>query len=127
MTSIDLDLSQVTDLESKLADTGKVVKAAQAVIAKGALNIKNDLRKEATGSGGAEFASLARFITYATRPTLTGVTAEIGPTEGASGSFAFAYFGNSKNGPMLPDPVNALNREASNVEKFMLDAIEGIL
>ena len=121
MSGVEFDVSQVRKLAAdigKSADPVRVSVEARKVIQKGSLNIKNELRAQASASV-AEARALSGFITYDTKQTSTGVSGEIGPTEGASGSFAFLYFGNSKNGPLLPDPGDALNKEAPNVEKYL--------
>ena len=121
---VSFDSSQLARLAEDFRKKGlSVRKEARAVVGRGALNVKNDLRREARAIGVPEAADLARFITYDT----DNLTARIGPVKGAAGSFAFFYFGNSKNGPMLPDPVNALDRESDNVERFLGDVGEDML
>jgi len=125
---MDIDVSQVRKLAVDLGVASvEVLPAARAVLQKGALNIKNQLRSEAQGSGIAEAAALAAFITYESKQLAGGVAAEIGPEKGAAGSFAFLYYGNSKNGPVLPDPVRALDTEASNVQKYLGDIVKAVL
>lgn len=119
--SFSIDTSDVRKLTADLGKLpGKAVPATRAVLTKAALNVKNDLRQQANASGIAEAKALARFIDYDMR----GLTAEIGPRAERAGSFAFLYFGNSKNGPVLPDPGDALMREAPNLEKY-LNAVIG--
>lgn len=119
--SFSIDTSQVRSLTADLGKVaGRTVPAVRAVLEKAALNVKNDLKAQANASGIAEAKALARFIDYDMR----GLSAEIGPRTGGPGSFAFLYFGNSKNGPALPDPGDALEREAPNLERFLLAAVE---
>lgn len=123
------DMSEVDKLARDLgASAANALRDVRAVIQKGALNIKNDLRDQANAAGIPEAANLARSISYDTTLTPGGIKAEIGPTKakkksGRGGSFAFLYFGNSKNGPVLPDPGDALKREAGNVETYIDKAL----
>lgn len=118
------DASEVHALVRDFEDApAKFARGARGVVKKGALNIKNELQREAKASGIAEAKDLARWISY----DVDQLSAEVGPVMGNAGSFAFLYLGNSKNGPVLPDPVNALNREAGNVEKYLGDVAEDIL
>lgn len=124
--SVSVDTSQVEALAKDMAkQAAKGIIGVRAVVAKGALNIKNDLRNQANASGIAEARALGRFINYDTKMRPGSVTAEIGPVAGHAGSFAFLYFGNSKNGPVLPDPGDALMREVPNLEKYILAVLNG--
>ena len=130
--SVSVDTSQVEAMAKDMAkQVAKGIIGVRAVVAKGALNIKNDLRNQANASGIAEARALGRFINYDTKMRPGSVTAEIGPEEqekgsaGHGGSFAFLYFGNSKNGPVLPDPGDALMREVPNLEKYILAVLNG--
>ena len=123
--SISIDTSEVRELAFDLSRApAEAAIATRAAMQKGALNIKNDLKQQAQASGIAEAKELARFISYDTKVTRQGITAEIGPVEGHAGSFAFLYYGNSKNGPVLPDPGDALEREAPNLEKYLGEVLE---
>ena len=128
MAGVEFDTSEVRKLAADLSRApAESATAVRAVMQKASLNIKNDLRSQAQSSGIREAAALAGFITYDTKVGPGGITAEIGPTEGSSGSFAFLYFGNSKNGPVLPDPGDALTKEAPNVEKYLGEVLDGML
>lgn len=115
------DFSQVHALGRDLSglSQAKVLAQTRAVMARAALNVKNQLRDEANDSGIAEAKALARFVRYDTKVTHNGVTAVVGPIEGNAGSFAFLYFGNAKNGPVLPDPGNAMKDEVPNLLKYL--------
>lgn len=105
-----------TGLRSLEASLGRAeataVPKARQVVAKGALNIKKRMRRSASASRIAEAKALSRTIDY----SIFGLTAEIGPRRGHSGSMAFLYYGNSKNGPVLKDPGDALKREVEAFE-----------
>ena len=114
----DFDFSEVENLaESLKAAPRKAVVDARAVIQKGALNIKQQLQREA--SGVAHAPDLPRAITYDTRETAAGIVAEIGPLEGGAGSLALLYFGNSRSGPRLPDPKIAVEAEAPTIADYL--------
>lgn len=108
---VTVDTSELDRLGADLA--GAATRAAPQIVAvttKGALNIKNELRSEAEGVKHAP--ALPASITYDVTKSALGVEAQIGPREGGAGSLALLYFGNSKSGPRLPDPMGALEREA---------------
>lgn len=116
----------VADFE---ASPARFARGARGVMSKAGVNIKKDLQREARGSGIPEARMLARDISY----DLDGLDLVVGPEKqekpspGHGGSFAFLYYGNSKNGPVLPDPVNALDREAGNVADHLGDVAEDVL
>lgn len=122
--TVSIDVSDVRRFATDLGKvSGKAVPAARAVLSKGALAIKNQMQSEARASGIPEASSLAAFISY----DMHGLSVDIGPTTGASGSFGFLYYGNAKNGPVLPDPMLALEKEAPNIEKFLAKAMGDLL
>jgi len=113
--SADADFSQMRALAFDLGRAqATVFPKFRAIVQKTMVDTKKDMRAEAQAAGAAEADMLAGFISYETKETAGGVTAVIGPTEGAAGSFAFLYYGNSKNGPIIKDPLFALQR---NVDK----------
>lgn len=132
-----VDASELRKLVADLSAAPKVVRSeARAIMSKGALNIKNQMRDEAARS---RHFKLAHTISYDLKVGGDTIEAEIGPEEGGAGSLAgFAYFGGSpwterkkpgrgwQQGPggggTLPDPQGALDAEAPNVEKY-LDAL----
>jgi hypothetical protein len=125
--AVTADTSELDALAADLASAGaRVLPRVAAVTRKGALNVKNALRAEAEGVAHAP--GLPAAITYDTTFSRGGVEAQIGPREGGAGSLALLYFGNSKTGPRLPDPVGALEREApSYVEHLGAAVAEAIL
>lgn len=117
-----VDASELRKLASDLSNAPKLVKSeARGVIAKAALNIKNQMRDEAMRSRHFKFA---RTITYDLNVNGDTIEAEIGPESGGVASLAgFAYFGGvNGGGGTVPDPQGALDAEAPNVEKY-LDAL----
>ena len=117
-----VDVSELRKLATDLSSAPKLVKSeARGVVAKGALNIKNQMRDEVARSRHFRFAHT---ISYDLKVTGDMIEAEIGPETGGAGSLAgFAYFGGvNGGGGTVPDPQGALDAEAPNVEKY-LDAL----
>jgi len=110
-------------LEDAAAD---VLPGARKVIAKAALNIKNDAKKKI--SGVAHAPHYPRSITYDTAISGTTVTAEIGPDknkrQGALGNIL--EYGTSNNAP-LAHLGPALDYEAPNLERYLGDLGEDLL
>ena len=112
--SADADFSQMRALAFDLGKAqASVFPKFRAIVQKTMVDTKKDMRAEAAAAGQAG-TQLSSTISYETKETAGGVTAIIGPVEGGPGSFAFLYYGNSKNGPIIKDPLFALQR---NVDK----------
>ena len=125
MTGISFDASEVRALATDLGKVPlKVARAVPAVVSKGALNIKNQLREEMASS--KHFRGAAHAVGYDILDG--GFAAEIGPSAeaGSPGSLAnLAYFGGSNGGGgTVPDPRGALEAEVSSFEKALLDLAE---
>lgn len=126
-----------SELESFARDLGQIparlVPKVSGVVAKGALNVKNQLRKEARGS--SHFKQIAPTITYDLKKlSFAGdgvIEADIGPAReaGPAASLAgIAYFGSSKpGGGTLPDPILALQAEEPGFIRALEDIVEGVL
>lgn len=95
------------------------------VASKAALNIKNQLVKEARGS--RHFGQISRAIDYDIDSTGSVIEAEIGTNKARDRSAALAgiaYFGSSRpGGGTLPDPRKALEVEAPKFEKAVGDVV----
>jgi hypothetical protein len=130
MARAEVDVSDLRQLE---ADLGRAPERAHGqvrkVVQRAAYNIKRDLQEEAGGS--QSFSRVAAAISYETWETDGGVVAEIGPEIGnprghprAQGSLAWiAYEGTARNGPVLPDPAGALEREADAFRRYLGEAV----
>ncbi|MFI2664882.1 hypothetical protein [Micromonospora carbonacea] len=109
LLAVDLD-------EAAAAAPGEVRKVVQ----KGALNIKTDWRRRWTGHPHAPRLPYA--VTYDTRETPTGSSAEIGPdkekTQGALGNLF--EFGSVNNAP-IPGGIPAAEAEKPRFEKALED------
>lgn len=106
----------VNALAAELANAANIPPAAvQAVVAKGAQNIKRQLQAEADGS---RHFRISRHISYDVKARLGGAEAEVGPEKVGAGNLAnIAYFGTSRGGgASLPDPAGALNDEIPGFE-----------
>lgn len=125
---IEFDTSELRALSADFGDAGpKIAREVDAIIRRGALNIKRDLQLEASGS--QHFSGVPRSITYETVVRRDETEAEIGPEIGkGQGSLAFlAYNGTSTMGPVFPDPSGALARESVNTMEWLGRAAEGSL
>ena len=112
---VSIDASQVDKLAADLGKAGrKATLQATAVIAKGALNIKNGMKADFTGHRYAPRIPAA--INY----DLRGLSAEIGVDKrGPQGGLGnILAFGTSKNAAVV-DHTAALRREVPNIEKFL--------
>ncbi len=130
--AVEFDASEVRAFAMRLQDAGaKTQREVKGVISKGALNIRNQMREEASRS--RHFDQIVPTITYdLTEWGAFGggvVEAEIGPNKHfrAARLGNIAYFGTSRGGGTLPDPVGALEAEVPNVEKWLGDAAEDSL
>ena len=127
MAGVKVDVSQLTRLAADLrAHSRETPAAAVQVVAKGALNVKNDWRRAWAGIGHAP--ALPAAVTYDTKVTTRSVEAEIGPDkarrQGALGNII--EFGTSKN-PPRPGGGPALEREAPRFEQAVEDIARGLL
>jgi hypothetical protein len=125
---MDVDATQIRALAVDLGKAEAVtVPKLRAIVQKTMLDTKNDMKAEAAGSGIAEAKALAGFISYDTKYDADGISAEVGPTKGAAGSFAFLYFGNKNSGPVLNDPMFAMTRNAAKAAPYFAKALGDIL
>lgn len=130
MSTFDFDVSELTALGRELAVAGdSIMGKVRPVVSKGALNVKNGMREDMSGS--AYFARVASSITYETRDGVGWAEAEVGPvTAGRTvGDLAhIAYFGGfPAGGGTVRDPQAVLDEEAPRFEKAITDVIEGLL
>jgi hypothetical protein len=122
---MDADTSELRAFAADLTSASfRSVLALRPVVKKGAVQIKDQLRREMSAS--THFKGAAPGISFDI--TDGGLTAEVGPTKGGPGSLAnIAYFGTSRGGGTVPDPRGALEAEVPKFEQAILDAIEGLL
>ena len=122
---MDIDTSQMRALAADLGKVGFSTVPKVAAIVKRTLNdTKADLQSEAA-AGGASGSRLSSAISYDV--TSTGLGGEIGPVTGGAGSLALLYYGNSKTGPVLKDPLFAMQRNAAKAEPYFLKVLGDVL
>ena len=124
--SLNFDASEVREFAADLGRVPlKIAGEIPAVISKGALNIKNQLRSEMAGS--RHFKGAAHTVGYDILDG--GFAAEIGPSSeaGSPGNLAnLAYFGGSNGGGgTVEDPRAALDAEEPKFLKALADLAEG--
>lgn len=129
-----IDTGALAELVRDLgAIPAKVAGKVPKVVSKGAVNVKNQLRKEAAQSGS--FKQLARTIDYEIKSEGfggdTATFADVGPNKdngGAASLAGIAYFGSSRpGGGTLPDPRGALDAEESKFVNALEDLTKGLL
>ena len=114
---------ELRELSTDLGALGfSATRAAQKCVAKGAVNIRRRMRREASG----ERHGMARFITYDL--ALGGMSAIVGPEKRGAGNLAnIAYFGGVHGGGgHIPDPMGALAAEVPKLEKALIDSVDGV-
>ncbi|WP_413455994.1 hypothetical protein ACLQ8T_05800 [Glutamicibacter sp. FR1] len=113
-------MSGADELRAFAADLGKIASKAlpdtDAVLKKGAQNIKDDLVADARGS--KHFKGMAGSISYDSMYGIGHAKYEIGPDKGRRGGALgnIAYFGTSRGGGTL-DLEGPLARESPNLER----------
>lgn len=91
--------------------SGQLVPEARRSMRRAGVNIKRQLREEMGAS--AHFKPVARSISFDEVQSFTSFGVEVGPEKGSPGSLAnIAYFGGSRGGGTVPDPMGALQTEA---------------
>ena len=131
-----MDYSEVTDAALHLKEVpAKAIPKVRGVVVKGAVNIKNQMRRDAEAS--SSFSAIAPTIDFDIHQGAFGgssaINAEIGPDaakDEAAALAGFAYFGGAKGGGgTVSDPREALNAEEprflENIAKvagFVFDA-----
>jgi hypothetical protein len=120
---VDIDASQVSRLAADLGKVGfTAVARIRPVVAKALADTKADLQGEA---GAVGHYGVPGSITYDV--TMSGLGGEVGPVTGGPGSLAFFYYGNSKVGAQLPDPMFAMRRNADKALPFFAKVLgEGL-
>lgn len=95
---------------------------ARQVIKRGAVSVKRQLVSEMQTS--PSFRGVASAISFDMEERAGSVEAVIGPTKGAPGSLAnIAYWGGSRGGGTVPEPMGALQAEAPATARHLLDLI----
>ena len=126
MASVSVELSEVRAFARELEDAPlKVVREIIPVVRKGAVNIKSDMQADLRGSSNAGFRHVASTVSYDVLDGGFGV--EVGPSKPAGALANVAYFGTSRGGGTVADPVGALQAEVPRFEKAIDDILGDML
>jgi len=107
-----IDMAQLDALARDLATASQTVPVTiRPVMSKAGLKMKQKGAAEARGHKHAPRLPAAWSYDIKQSDWRQSVV-EVGPREGGQGSLAFYYFGNSKIGPSIPDPVHIVEEEA---------------
>lgn len=126
---LDIDASAVRELAADLtAIPGRLPEQAQAVMQRGALEIKRAWGADLGASSLAATKAAGRSIRYDTKSaSASHIEVEIGP-EKPSGAFAnIAIWGTSRGGGTHADPSVFLEREAPSIEDHLGRIVEDLL
>lgn len=122
---ISIDTSELRTLAADLTQApAEVARKAPAVVRRGAVNIKNDLRDKMAQS---TYFQASQHITFDELDG--GMAAEIGPEKVGAGNLAvIAYWGGANGGGgTVEDPQAAADREEPNFTRALGDLFDGIL
>lgn len=130
---MSFDTSEVRALAADLTRAGSGAAAkVRPVVVKGAANIKRQMRAEMGSSPHFKGATPSIDFDMSTTGGLAGgvIEAQIGPKvgDGETGGLAsIAYYGSSRGGGTVPDPIGALNAETPRFEAALLDVLGDLL
>lgn len=119
-----LDTSETQKLIDAVNDfPAQARKEAEAILAKGAVNIKRNLKDDARGS--KHFKQFAKKITFDRKSRKHGAEIEIGPEndktigKGGGPGAAIAYFGGANGGGGSLDFDEPVEREFDTIDEHM--------
>ena len=111
---------------------GSAAPQVKAVMVKGAVNIKRQMRAEMKAS--KHFKGVAKSITYTSKVERDAFEIEVGPDKGIQGGAlaVIAYFGGTgwsgaKSGASVADPQLILDAESEVIERFIGEIPEGLI
>lgn len=124
MTSVEFDMRELREYATTLGKAGETIsRESRDVVKRGAQNIKNAMQRDLGRSRW--FDSMQRAVNYDMRGNAFYAEAEVGVDKGGFGDLAnIAYFGTSKGGGTVPDPLGALLDEIPRFEKALGDLAE---
>lgn len=132
MASFELDTSELRSLAADMRQVdSRLARWVRPVVEKGAVNIKDDMRRKMAES--EHFEPVARSIGYDMTEGGFGdqgeYVAEVGPSKGSPGSLAnIAYFGGANGGGgSVEDPQAAADRELPNFRNALADLAEDLV
>lgn len=127
--TLNADFSEVHKLSFDLGRaSARVVPAVDAVMKRAASNVKDDMVADASKS--RHFSGIARTISYDRVAGLRGIGYEVGPDRERGGQAplaGIAYFGGVRGGGGTLDIDGPLQREAPNLDRYLGDALKGLL
>lgn len=115
---IEFDSSEVNSLAADLSKApGRIQRAAPKTLRKGAFDVKQRLRADATGHG--YLPGLAAKANY---DEITPLSYEIGIDKGGQGSLGnVAVYGTSNNSPIMSHPETHLRLEMPTILRHLGD------
>jgi hypothetical protein len=121
VSGIRIDTSEVNRLGIDLSEApGRMQRKAPKVFARGALEIKRRLQRDATGHG--HLPHLQDFVSY---DRLGLLRYEIGFTKAGQGNLGnIAVYGSVNNAPVMQSPAYHAEREAEEIVRHLGDAGE---
>lgn len=122
------DASELRSFAAELGRIGpKVEREVDAVVRKGAHNIKTTLQEDLRGS--THFGQIAKTISYDINKDGDGIDAEIGPNKQyRSARLAnIAYFGTSRGGGRTADFDNGWRKEFPNLTEHLRRVMGDVL
>lgn len=116
--SIEFDSREVNQLAIDLSKApGRIQRSAPKTLRKGAFDVKQRLRRDA--SGHAYLPGLAAKAAYT---EFTPLSYEIGFDKGGQGSLAnVAVYGTSNNAPIMSSPADHLRLELPTIMRYLGD------
>jgi len=124
---LNIDTSQLRELAADLGRIpGRVERDVEAVMKRGAQNIKEGM--QAAFEGSPAFKGAARTVSYDRKGLFRSVGYEIGPTIGGAGSLAgIAVDGGANGGGGTVDVDSVLEAEGPNLERELGNILDGLL
>jgi len=128
MAGFEIDTSELRKLSTDLGRIpARVVPEAEAVLKKGAQNLKESMAAEFEGS--PHFKRVGAAVSYERRGFASEIAYEIGPEigRGAGSLGGIAVEGGANGGGGSVKVDHLLEPEAVSIEKYLGDALEGLL
>jgi len=127
--SVTFDTSEVRALAASFdRSVTRISPETRKVVLVGAMKIKKQMRADMGSS--ESFKGTVNSIDFDIHGNAFYTEAIIGPKVGSGetgGLAGIAYFGNSRGGGTVADPVGALNTETPHFERALLDVLGSLL
>lgn len=129
MADVSIDTSELRELIKDMKGVdGRLGRHAVPVVKRGAQNIKTAMQTDLNKSSNAGFRYIARTVNYDVDVADGAISAEIGPDKSVGGALAnIAYFGSSKGGGTVRDPMEALRDEETNFMRELENLAEELI